>query len=88
ALFNPLRKRIQEFIDRRFYRKKYDAEHTLAHFTTAARDEVNLEQLSTALLSAVGNTLQPEVISLWLKPTNQSPSQLTEQDGVLTGVES
>lgn len=87
ALFNPLRKRIQEFIDRRFYRKKYDAEHTLAHFTTAARDEVNLEQLSTALLSAVGDTMQPEMISLWLKSTNHSPSQLIEQDGVLTGVE-
>ncbi len=68
ALFNPLRLRIQEFIDRRFYRRKYDAELALARFAAAARDEVDLEHLSAAILDAVAETLQPEVASLWVRP--------------------
>jgi hypothetical protein len=67
ALFNPLRLRVQEFIDRRFYRKKYDAEHSLAQFAATARDEVNQEKLAAALLVTVGQAVQPESVKLWLK---------------------
>ncbi len=67
ALFNPLRARIQEFIDRRFYRRKYDAMQTLADFTKTARDETQLEVLKPALLEAVQDSVQPERAWLWLK---------------------
>ncbi len=67
ALFNPLRRSIQEFIDRRFYRQKYDAEQALAKLAAAARDEVDIDQLKVALLQVVEGTMQPERMSLWLK---------------------
>ncbi|HEX6303589.1 MAG TPA: hypothetical protein VFZ76_05320, partial [Anaerolineales bacterium] len=66
ALFSPLRTRVQDFIDRRFYRKKYDAEQALAQFASAARDEVDMERLTEALLGVVEGTVQPERMSLWL----------------------
>jgi hypothetical protein len=66
ALFNPLRQRVQEFIDRRFYRRKYDAEHSLAQFAAIARNEVDQEKLTTALLGTVKQAVQPEKISLWV----------------------
>jgi hypothetical protein len=66
ALFNPLRKRIQNFINRRFYRSKYNAELALAHFAAIVRDEVDMETLITALLEVVNETLQPEKVKVWL----------------------
>jgi len=66
ALFNPLRRRVQDFIDRRFYRQKYDAEHSLAQFAATARDEVDQEKLATALLGTVEQAVQPEKVSLWI----------------------
>jgi hypothetical protein len=71
ALFNPLRIRVQDFIDRRFYRKKYNAEQSLENFAAIARDEVDMDKLTTALLAMVEETMQPEKIGLWLRETQE-----------------
>ena len=66
ALFAPLRQKVQDFIDLRFYRKKYDAEQALAQFAVTVRDEVDQESLTAALVGVVHETIQPENASLWL----------------------
>jgi hypothetical protein len=78
ALFNPLRHRVQDAIDHRFYRRKYDAQQVLARFAKTARDEVALEKLTGELLAVVSDTIQPTSVSLWLKKTDD---RRQEQEG-------
>lgn len=75
ALFQPLRRRVQQLVDRRFYRSKYDATRIMMDFNATLRQEINLEQLRTELLVVVQKTMQPGSLSLWLRPRKPQESQ-------------
>ena len=78
ALFNPMRRRVQNFIDHLFYRRKYDAAKTLEAFSAKLRDETDMDTLNSELLSTVHETVQPEHVSLWLRPDAGPKSRSTD----------
>jgi hypothetical protein len=77
ALFRPLQRRIQQFIDRRFYRRKYDAAKIIAAFSAALRQEVDLDQLRAQLQTMVQETMQPASLSLWIQPVKRQAAEET-----------
>ncbi len=73
ALFLPLRRRVQSIIDRRFFRRKYDAEQVLARFAATARDETDLDALTAELARVIQETMEPAHVSVWLRPADDRP---------------
>ncbi len=81
ALFLPLRRRVQDFIDRRFYRTKYDAAKVIADFAATCRDETDLDRLTARLVEVVEETMQPENVTLWIKDSNAKPQPPQSRGG-------
>ena len=80
ALFQPLRRRIQRIIDRRFYRRKYDAAKVVAAFSATLRNEVDLDQLRAQLLEVVQETMQPSHVSLWVRHPSRTETRSLQTD--------
>ena len=79
ALFNPLRRHIQGFIDHRFYRSKYDARKTLEALSASLRDETDLDALNNQLVGIIRQTIQPAHVSLWLHTTTSVKAEQEDQ---------
>lgn len=83
ALFQPVRNHIQTAIDRRFYRRKYDATRTLTAFGSTLRDEVNFAELKNQVVAVVEETMRPAHISMWLRPPRQPGDRETASEACM-----